>query len=106
MYNHMTAPPPRLALFPYTTLFRSLRREIPAIGRHRVRKAHERFLDHREPLSDRGGHRIDALLRRSEEHTSELQSHDDIVCRLLVEKKKYISKSSIAFITMILSDRL
>src|SRR5438445_9959954 len=65
--------PPRSPLFPYTTLFRSRRRRraaAPAPGRRRA------------PVPSRG----DVL--RSEEHTSELQSRQYLVCRLLLEKKK------------------
>src|SRR5690242_21201698 len=61
--------PPGSTLFPYTTLFRSLPRDC-ARGRH----------DREEPGHARRG--------RSEEHTSELQSHVNLVCRLLLEKKK------------------
>src|SRR5438034_4854836 len=79
----MIRRPPRSTLFPYTTLFRSGRRgEIQAHAngheaglRHAVREAPHRS-------------RHD----RSEEHTSELQSHSDLVCRLLLEKKKDSSK--------------
>src|SRR5437667_3431727 len=62
--------PPRSTLFPYTTLFRS-------------RAAHGRVDRAREDVERELGERC-----RSEEHTSELQSHHDIVCRLLLEKKK------------------
>src|SRR6266480_7155046 len=64
----MIRRPPRSTLFPYTTLFRS----PPA------RQQHEAIIVHRR-LPSRG---------RSEEHTSELQSHVNLVCRLLLEKKK------------------
>src|SRR5438132_5909078 len=74
----MIRRPPRSTLFPYTTLFRSdprgRRREDGSIGRG-VRRPH-------------GARADDAAYRRSEEHTSELQSHSDLVCRLLLEKKK------------------
>src|SRR2546430_12924916 len=71
----MIRRPPRSTLFPYTTLFRSARggargeprRALPRAGR------------------DRGG------TRRSEEHTSELQSQSNLVCRLLLEKKSHQS---------------
>src|SRR2546421_3628608 len=75
----MIRRPPRSTLFPYTTLFRSppgneeSRRESPSPRRH-VR-AVPAFLR-------------DATPARSEEHTSELQSRSDLVCRLLLEKKK------------------
>src|SRR6202022_5079227 len=63
----MIRRPPRSTLFPYTTLFRSL---IPSAS-------------HRGLLAGFGLYRSD---ERSEEHTSELQSHSDLVCRLLLEK--------------------
>src|SRR5215469_15348747 len=76
----MIRRPPRSTLFPYTTLFRSPGRSCPG------------------PRSRRGGRtagsactragRSDPGLRRSEEHTSELQSRRELVCRLLLEKKK------------------
>src|SRR5438874_9429397 len=67
----MIRRPPRSTLFPYTTLFRS-RKDIwsPSASPHRRPSARE------------------AAERRSEEHTSELQSRRDLVCRLLLEKKK------------------
>src|SRR5260221_7722147 len=70
----MIRRPPRSTLFPYTTLFRSPR------GRRRARQGH----GHRHAL-DLAGRPVP---HRSEEHTSELQSHSDLVCRLLLEKKK------------------
>src|SRR5438034_7208829 len=76
----MTLCTPRSTLFPYTTLFRS-------------RDRRQEFRRLFGLLADRPGER--ALERRvvaegprSEEHTSELQSHSDLVCRLLLEKKK------------------
>src|SRR5690349_23695115 len=69
----MIRRPPRSTLFPYTTLFRSLRaRRSGAQGRQLGRPS--------DPLYQGG--------QRSEEHTSELQSRRDLVCRLLLEKKK------------------
>src|SRR5437667_6382136 len=68
----MIRRPPRSTLFPYTTLFRSA-----------DRRTRNFFAG---PGGD--GHRAGPFHRRSEEHTSELQSHHDIVCRLLLEKKK------------------
>src|SRR5256885_7481283 len=67
----MIRRPPRSTLFPYTTLFRSLHhRRLPVRGHHAVADARH------------GG--------RSEEHTSELQSPCNLVCRLLLEKKKIL----------------
>src|SRR2546430_12497478 len=69
----MIRRPPRSTLFPYTTLFRSRDRPLPAVHR-------------RAP--DGGGAHVPRLDPRSEEHTSELQSQSNLVCRLLLEKKK------------------
>src|SRR6266511_4183232 len=66
----MIRRPPRSTLFPYTTLFRS---QLRLARRHRDRI--------RAPLGVLGE-------QRSEEHTSELQSRENLVCRLLLEKKK------------------
>src|SRR2546427_1502241 len=89
----MIRRPPRSTLFPYTTLFRSHRgvagRGGPAaLPRHlpRPRTA---------AVPDRAGLRGPALVRRSEEHTSELQSQSNLVCRLLLEKKKKKKKKDI-----------
>src|SRR5476649_3049244 len=65
----MIRRPPRSTLFPYTTLFRSRRRS-------------------RRPCRARRGIGRSPTPARSEEHTSELQSHSDLVCRLLLEKQK------------------
>src|SRR5260221_2282883 len=72
----MIRRPPRSTLFPYTTLFRSAPRQRLAAGRARPGRLRRRL-----GRAARAGH-------RSEEHTSELQSHSDLVCRLLLEKKK------------------
>src|SRR2546430_9370846 len=73
----MIRRPPRSTLFPYTTLFRSLRAgPRPAALREPA------------PLLLRHGQRLAA---RSEEHTSELQSQSNLVCRLLLEKKKMLN---------------
>src|SRR5438034_4826075 len=75
--------PPRSTLFPYTTLFRSNR--IAAFSRaNRIPISHRNL-----PIvaAARDCRRAAATMR-SEEHTSELQSHSDLVCRLLLEKKK------------------
>src|SRR2546422_2529124 len=77
----MIRRPPRSTLFPYTTLFRSLR-ATGAGGPFRRRQAR------RERGAGSGSLRWSPHLRRSEEHTSELQSRLHLVCRLLLEKKK------------------
>src|SRR5260221_4985844 len=77
----MIRRPPRSTLFPYTTLFRSRQR----IGR-------AGYCCYREMAFCTGDQRRQTRAKchfsRSEEHTSELQSHSDLVCRLLLEKKK------------------
>src|SRR3712207_7372196 len=88
----MIRRPPRSTLFPYTTLFRSpesFRRRLRGAGRSRSellparrvarRRAAEQLARRARALDSRG---------RSEEHTSELQSRQYLVCRLLLEKKK------------------
>src|SRR5260221_14793104 len=77
----MIRRPPRSTLFPYTTLFRS------TYGSERP--LHRRCIRHRQDWLAQKTLR-ESFLYRSEEHTSELQSHSDLVCRLLLEKKKKI----------------
>src|SRR5207244_7071653 len=103
-YSVLARRPPRLTPFPYTTLFRSLVKHRSSL-KHRV---HSMLLAWGKPcpVSDLFGRSGRELLRtlnvpepwrshvetaqglRSEEHTSELQSPDHLVCRLLLEKKK------------------
>src|SRR5947209_13513690 len=87
----MIRRPPRSTLFPYTTLFRSLAQLALLICHYPNREARlaakapvHRNLAHRKSLSGSG--------TRSEEHTSELQSRQYLVCRLLLEKKKKKNK--------------
>src|SRR5690349_23213727 len=95
----MIRPLPRSTLFPYTTLFRSVSARsvgevayrcpvvdiVDRVGRRRERTERRAVvLEH---------HRDRVRQRRSEEHTSELQSRRDLVCRLLLEKKKSITVS-------------
>src|SRR5438034_3192454 len=97
----MIRPPPRSTLFPYTTLFRSQCTDIIKDGKFRG------YLSNRETAHLIGLARSSGTMRteswnrlpiirmtnvRSEEHTSELQSHSDLVCRLLLEKKKKKNK--------------
>src|SRR3712207_8440128 len=88
----MIRRPPRSTLFPYTTLFRSLQRGEGerALGTRRVHREQLAVEDEPRPRprSERGERRRHV---RSEEHTSELQSRQYLVCRLLLEKKKIIS---------------
>src|SRR5258708_28476513 len=81
----MIRRPPRSTLFPYTTLFRSAEAQ-----RHSGQVAHEAGLGFdRNPEKHPGFHQpSQGASLRSEEHTSELQSPDHLVCRLLLEKKK------------------
>src|SRR3712207_8950693 len=95
----MIRRPPRSTLFPYTTLFRS-GGEAPRRARPRRARAGPargtRDALPRDPRATRGGDGLDGGRRgavgrepgRSEEHTSELQSRQYLVCRLLLEKKK------------------
>src|SRR2546427_7680171 len=94
----MIRRPPRSTLFPYTTLFRSRLEALVVLGdllRFDVLRS--------ENVEDRGGRQpadrelpgsfkeaaaVDLPVHRSEEHTSELQSQSNLVCRLLLEKKK------------------
>src|SRR5438034_4034942 len=76
----MIRRPPRSTLFPYTTLFRSV---------HCVQDAAVHGLQAVAHIGQRALHD-----HRSEEHTSELQSHSDLVCRLLLEKKKKKKKKN------------
>src|SRR2546430_9674367 len=78
----MIRRPPRSTLFPYTTLFRSHQ----GSGRHR--QAWLRFLGGNNMPAKQLEFSVEARARRSEEHTSELQSQSNLVCRLLLEKKK------------------
>src|SRR5436190_15390087 len=99
----MIRRPPRSTLFPYTTLFRSQatgvlgeREETDQTAAIRLdRGGHDLLLGARRGAAgcrvhDHGADRqcLAAEAERSEEHTSELQSHSDLVCRLLLEKKK------------------
>src|SRR2546428_9313418 len=102
----MIRRPPRSTLFPYTTLFRSqnpahsmLRHMRPADGPDDALGTFGRFTN--DPVRTRADHglRAHGPVLRSEEHTSELQSRSDLVCRLLLEKKKQLQKHSTATLT-------
>src|SRR2546427_8451655 len=92
----MIRRPPRSTLFPYTTLFRSREKAADGFGARAVihrRDQHRRALDvrillHRQRRDRPPAHEHDHEVDRSEEHTSELQSQSNLVCRLLLEKKK------------------
>src|SRR2546430_11679463 len=91
----MIRRPPRSTLFPYTTLFRSLAREREELPPRRLRVPArqpepgraDRRRGKRQPEHDRGARHRRPDVHRSEEHTSELQSQSNLVCRLLLEKK-------------------
>src|SRR3989442_4019740 len=95
----MIRPPPRSTLFPYTTLFRSLSVILARSATLAKSLPPNRDLDELNATAQRGAElaqRLGAalgrgvqLVERSEEHTSELQSRPHLVCRLLLEKKKY-----------------
>src|SRR5437016_6985809 len=95
----MIRRPPRSTLFPYTTLFRSrLRRQEAHRAVHRALLERELRPDLPDPEAARrrGPRQAPAgeAARRSEEHTSELQSLTNLVCRLLLEKKKNKEKDA------------
>src|SRR3712207_7083533 len=91
----MIRRPPRSTLFPYTTLFRSRGSAVPTRRSHPSGRGSEfpaRRRDHPQPG-----------VRRSEEHTSELQSRQYLVCRLLLEKKNTTSFAFISYLTSLVS---
>src|SRR3712207_7695430 len=101
----MIRRPPRSTLFPYTTLFRSvlLEGERLAGGEVEDAVALARALDVLESLELRLlAHAVDA--DRSEEHTSEFQSRQYLVCRLLLEKKEHIARPQLLFSSRLLLD--
>src|SRR5260370_19218601 len=85
----MIRRPPRSTLFPYTTLFRSDRDKLlRASGVDQVFIDTGSIAEQVTEVCPKGVDKVLELLGRSEEHTSELQSHLNLVCRLLLEKKK------------------
>src|SRR5438034_11799784 len=84
----MLRRPPRSTLFPYTTLFRSGVWGDPDDSRRAGAGHRDRRHDSGRAAMSRPTAKIRIFIARSEEHTSELQSHSDLVCRLLLEKKK------------------
>src|SRR3712207_7989102 len=102
----MIRRPPRSTLFPYTTLFRSERDDVVALGERgaelpagAVERPRERLLVRHELVQTRAGRVGEggggAVEVRSEEHTSELQSRQYLVCRLLLEKKKSVLQTHV-----------
>src|SRR5258708_31684523 len=97
----MIRRPPRSTLFPYTTLFRSAENHVAigndvvaldegAVARHERGVRVGRLHGDVQPLQ----HAVGRREHRSEEHTSELQSPDHLVCRLLLEKKKILESNT------------
>src|SRR2546421_8978869 len=91
----MIRRPPRSTLFPYTTLFRSGRGMCTVIGLQRKVSFRKTVLNDlfdlfalRKEAAPNARNLAPMTFERSEEHTSELQSRSDLVCRLLLEKKK------------------
>src|SRR5260221_5455478 len=97
----MIRRPPRSTLFPYTTLFRSISRPCSQAAVLPLNTAPAGAAA-RAAVSSR---RV-AGSPRSEEHTSELQSHSDLVCRLLLEKKKEKRKSAMLILVTVKADSL
>src|SRR2546430_13685062 len=97
----MIRRPPRSTLFPYTTLFRSHRRRRAGLpGGRRDDRADLHGAEADGEVPEHPGTLVDQRRVRSEEHTSELQSQSNLVCRLLLEKKKmyrisYASRTSL-----------
>src|SRR3712207_7437781 len=102
----MIRRPPRSPLFPYTTLFRSDRRQLPAGPGPAGRPGRDAAGAGAPPVTGAPPQRLTATptrrmtltlgsLPRSEEHTSELQSRQYLVCRLLLEKKKILDSLSL-----------
>src|SRR5688572_31504260 len=87
----MIRRPPRSTLFPYTTLFRS---PADRPGENVPRAPVDGSLDLADSSGHLGGGGHDVEGMRSEEHTSELQSQSNLVCRLLLEKKKILTVTS------------
>src|SRR5688572_32594298 len=81
----MIRRPPRSTLFPYTTLFRSHTKITSCINCFRINRVDQ--------------DRVERNIWRSEEHTSELQSQSNLVCRLLLEKKKKIKEKIVSLET-------
>src|SRR5260221_8027865 len=100
----MIRRPPRSTLFPYTTLFRSIDFDGfvgGALVEERpepepAARAEEDVAEFRRPAMMRL-----YVINRSEEHTSELQSHSDLVCRLLLEKKKKKQIQKLCYIMLV-----
>src|SRR5206468_11045581 len=91
VFFFLTRRPPRSTLFPYTTLFRSLLLDHASHVDARLLPPAEPFGG--TPLQPARSREVHVHGIRSEEHTSELQSRSDLVCRLLLEKKKHTAEA-------------
>src|SRR5207302_7713406 len=85
----MIRPPPISTLFPYTTLFRS----SSSVDAERIARLEDEVAGLQKEVAD----------LRSEEHTFELQSRENLVCRLLLEKKKKITLTTFKYVYMIIT---
>src|SRR2546429_3562332 len=92
----MIRRPPRSTLFPYTTLFRSLRDFVAHMATEVVKRLVEGGQIETKAAA--------AVVNRSEEHTSELQSRLHLVCRLLLEKKKAWNRNQPVHLAYFISD--
>src|SRR3712207_7747863 len=93
----MIRRPPRSTLFPYTTLFRSHRpgtSVFATLNPITTTPFADQEIGPETAVDSQGAHPRDEFLLRSEEHTSELQSRQYLVCRLLLEKKKTTSSAT------------
>src|SRR3712207_8427037 len=97
----MIRRPPRSTLFPYTTLFRSSRSGNLLHLRTHQQRGRFSLSTLRPPVWDEQSSRLLEHVSRSEEHTSELQSRQYLVCRLLLEKKKHQTAD---FYTLLVTD--
>src|SRR3712207_7927021 len=102
----MIRRPPRSTLFPYTTLFRSVQHGLydlpydPALGEDTKKAWEEGYLPVNRNFAEAVARTVEGEESpRSEEHTSELQSRQYLVCRLLLEKKKHLLSFLVSFIT-------
>src|SRR5436309_12548619 len=87
----MIRPPPKSALFPYTTLFRSTVQWLGTLPSHSIPDGCMATAAFSPLVTAR-----EITAQRSEEHTSELQSRENLVCRLLLEKKKIVKNNKSA----------
>src|SRR5690606_39520348 len=100
-FSFMIRPPPRPTLFPYTTLFRSLNKIDPVTGQATVVGVISPQTSFHGLIRTNAGELFAISGQedtRSEEHTSELQSRENLVCRLLLEKKKRTSQQCLELI--------